>query len=102
VGEVCGVELDERRYEIDAAAHGVAARCEERSPITCHLVADECVGASEHDRRGRSPMVGGEMQWPDGRFDTSLYSFESALRVETIFEIGGRVGASGKAKGTSE
>jgi hypothetical protein len=31
-----------------------------------------------------------------------LYSFESASGVETIFEIGVRVGTSGKAKGASE
>jgi hypothetical protein len=42
------------------------------------------------------------MQGPDGRFDTSLYSFESAPGVETIFEIGVTVGASEKAKGVSE
>jgi hypothetical protein len=32
----------------------------------------------------------------------SLFSFESASGVETIFEIGVRVGGSGKAKGASE
>jgi hypothetical protein len=47
-------------------------------------------------------MVEGEMQVPDGRFDTSLYSFESVSGVETIFEIGVSVRASQKAKGASE
>jgi hypothetical protein len=46
--------------------------------------------------------VEGEMEGPEGRFDTSLHSFESAPGVETIGEIGWRVGASEKAKETSE
>jgi hypothetical protein len=59
VGEVGAVELDERRYEVDAAADGVVARGEEHSPITCHLVADNCVGVREQNRRGGSRKVEG-------------------------------------------
>jgi hypothetical protein len=53
------------------------------------------------ESRERSQKVEGEMWGPDGRFDTSLYRFESASGV-AIFEIVVRVGASGKAKRTSE
>jgi hypothetical protein len=42
------------------------------------------------------------MQGPDGRFDTSLYSFESPSGAETIGEIGVIVGASQNAKSASE
>jgi hypothetical protein len=42
------------------------------------------------------------MQGPDGRFDTSLDSFESAPGAETIGEIGVSVSASWKAKRASE
>jgi hypothetical protein len=50
-------------------------------------VADECVGASEQDQRGRSQKVAGEIWGHDGRFNTILYSFESASGVETISEV---------------
>jgi hypothetical protein len=51
---------------------------------------------------GHSQKVEGGMQGPDGRFDTTLYSFESASSAETIGEIGVRARTPGKAKGASE
>jgi hypothetical protein len=42
------------------------------------------------------------MQGPDYRFDTSLYSFESASGAETIGRIEVTVGASQKVKSASE
>jgi hypothetical protein len=42
------------------------------------------------------------MEEPDGRFDTSLYSFELPAGAETIGEIGVMVGASEKVKSASE
>jgi hypothetical protein len=51
---------------------------------------------------GSRSRLNAEMQRRDSRFDTSLYSFESASGVETIFETGVRVGASEKAKRASE
>jgi hypothetical protein len=45
--------------------------------------------------------VEAEMKGLDKRFDTSLYSFESASGAETIYEIGVSVGVSEKAKEAS-
>jgi hypothetical protein len=52
--------------------------------------------------RRRWQKIEGKMWGPESRFNTSLYSFESALEAERICEIDMSVGASEKAKGTSE